>query len=535
MQKTSSTIQVLESQRTHMSNKIVLVWVHDTHAYKALPVGLQYLGSHLLREGYEVKILNLYMEAVVKEISPEDKELLKKECKDALLLGLSAMTNQAYRSLQISKFVKEIYPDITVTWGGIHASIFPEQTAENPYIDHVVVKEGEVTFSELLHEIKNGKDFSKVDGLAYNTDSGIKLNKPRALLDFSELPKPDWDLVDDFVKENINQYFWGDNLRFTEVHTGRGCPHRCTFCVDYILYGKSWRPRKIDDILDEMSMVKERYGVDLIELRDENFFVDFKRVEEFCDKKVARGNDVKWGACIRADYFERITDEFMEKLQKSNCYHLWFGLESGSQRILNLIKKDMKIETYYKTARMCKKYGIMPLYSFMIGQPTETTEEMKETVKLIRDLTKINKRTGILGPQILRPYPGCELYDLCVEHGFKPPTKLEEWEKVDKIALYYLSTDSLPWLPDKEFVEIVAQYTPKAYNNFITEINPIWKTLFNTRSKLIEKGLFAFMETKPGTVERRMIIKYLVGIDKTTHLGKKAVKKLSRILKYYVS
>ena len=92
--------------------KVVMVWIHDIDAYKALPVGLQYMGSQLLRDGYEPKILNLYMPAVVEDLSEEYKELLRQECKDALMLGLSAMTNQAYRSLQVTQFVKDLYPDI---------------------------------------------------------------------------------------------------------------------------------------------------------------------------------------------------------------------------------------------------------------------------------------------------------------------------------------------------------------------------------------------------------------------------------------
>ena len=516
--------------------KVVMVWIHDIDAYKALPVGLQYMGSQLLRDGYEPKILNLYMPAVVEDLSEEYKELLRQECKDALMLGLSAMTNQAYRSLQVTQFVKDLYGDIIRVWGGIHASIFPEQTAENPYIDYVVIKEGESTFSQLLKEIKNGRHFSKVDGLAYKDKKGkVVVNCPRSLMDFSQIERPNWDIVDGFVRENLSQYFWGDNIKFTEVHTGRGCPHRCTFCVDYILYGKSWRPRKSDDILDEMQLVIDRYDVNLVELRDENFFVDFKRVEEFCDKKIARGMTAKWGAAMRADYFERVTDEFMAKLEKSGCYHLWFGVESGNQRILDLIKKDMKLEHFYKSAHFCKKYNIMPLYSFMIGQPTETCDEMKDTVKLIRDLVRINQRTGILGPQILRPYPGCELYDLCVEHGFVAPKKLEEWEKVDRIALFYLSTDALPWLPDKEFVEIVAQYTPKTYNNFIRVSNPLWKFAFDSRSKMYEKGLWGYMDAKQGSVARKAYVKYLKSLDSTTRFGKKIVKKTSNILEYYVS
>ena len=461
------------------------------------------------------------------------KELLKKECENSIILGISAMTNQAYRGLQISEFVKKIYPKICVVWGGIHGTLFPEDTCENPNIDFIVMGEGEITFSELLNNLGKSKNYSKIDGLAYKSGKKVYVTKKRALIDMSKMAIPDWDIVDEFVKENIYQYFWGDNLKFTEVHTGRGCPHRCNFCIDSILYGKTWRPRKVDSILDEIEMLIKRYNIDLIELRDENFFVDLKRVEEFCDKKIKRGINIKWGASIRADYFERIDDNFMKKLKDSNCYRFWFGAESGSQRILDLIKKDVKLSSLYKSAHMSKKYGIMPLYSFMIGQPGETKEEMKQTVVLIKNLININKRTGILGPQILRPYPGCEMFDMCVKEGFESPKKLEEWRDLDRISLYYLSTDSLPWIKDKEFVEVVAYYTPKAFNmSYLVGINFFWKLLFGLRSKLFQFGLFAFMGTSEKSLMRILLKEYLKIIDQSSDIGKGFVKRFTKILKY---
>ena len=182
---------------------------------------------------------------------------------------------------------------------------------------------------------------------------------------------------------------------------------------------------------------------------------------------------------------------------------------------------------------MSKKYGIMPLYSFMIGQPGETKEEMKQTVVLIKNLININKRTGILGPQILRPYPGCEMFDMCVKEGFESPKKLEEWRDLDRISLYYLSTDSLPWIKDKEFVEVVAYYTPKAFNmSYLVGINFFWKLLFGLRSKLFQFGLFAFMGTSEKSLMRILLKEYLKIIDQSSDIGKGFVKRFTKILKY---
>ena len=156
--------------------------------------------------------------------------------------------------------------------------------------------------------MKKSKKFSKVKGIGYKNPKPI-INPNRELLTIEEFNEiPNWDLIDDFVKKNLHQFSWGENLKFIEVHSGRGCPHRCTYCIDHILYKKTRRYRDYKKVVDEFEYLIKRYKVNLIELRDDNLFIDLKWVENFCNELIDRNIKIKWGANLRVDYFPRISD-----------------------------------------------------------------------------------------------------------------------------------------------------------------------------------------------------------------------------------
>jgi radical SAM superfamily enzyme YgiQ (UPF0313 family) len=373
-------------------------------------------------------------------------ELIKEKIKDCELAGLSVMTTQVGNALKISELIKEINPNCKIVWGGMHPTFFPEQTAKHHLVNIVCVGEGEYT----ALEIAQGKNLSEIKGIVYREKNGeVKINPPRELCDPKQMPLFNWDLEPKEILENI---------KLVPSLTSRGCPHRCTFCVNAILKNH-WRPRTAEQVLDDLRIIKSKtyFAGKKLRFWDENFFVDMERAKKIINGMLSENINMPWETTVRANYLRAgmVDDEFMMKLKDTGCYLLSFGAESGCPRILKKIKKDINPEDVLNSAKMALRHGIIPQYSFMIGLPGETRSEMMETLKLIDKLIKLSPKIQILGPQAFRPYPGSELYAECLQSGWREPNSLDEWAKIAENELNYLAVKNFPWLKekDKDFVE----------------------------------------------------------------------------------
>jgi anaerobic magnesium-protoporphyrin IX monomethyl ester cyclase len=408
----------------------------------SVSVGLLSIASYLFSKGINVKIIDAARQQ-------NFLELIKAEAPKFDFAGLSVMTTQISNALEISRMIKEVNNKCKIIWGGSHATFFIRETAAHPLVDIVCYGEGEITTHELLME----NDLSKINGIAYKNKDEIIINQPRILHDPSLMPLFNWDLIDaDVLKK----------LQLVPSLTSRGCPHRCTFCINVILKNR-WRPRTVRQVLDDLEIIesKDYFKDKKIRFWDENFFVDIKRAQSIIDGMINRGLIIPWETTIRADYLRdgMVDEKFLAKIKESGCYLLSFGAESGSEIILKKIKKDVTAEQILDSARKCLKAGIIPQYSFMIGLPGETKEDMLKTLHLIGQLTHIDSRIQILGPQAFRPYPGSELYAECVAAGWQEPKSTQEWAQLARNELNYLTVKNFPWVRDKDFVESMEMYT----------------------------------------------------------------------------
>ncbi|PIT89577.1 hypothetical protein COU23_03150 [Candidatus Kuenenbacteria bacterium CG10_big_fil_rev_8_21_14_0_10_36_11] len=378
-------------------------------------------------------------------------DLIKEKVKDCEFAGLSVMTMQVGQALKISQIIKEINPNCKIVWGGVHPTFFPEQTAKHALIDIICIGEGEYT----ALEIAQGKNSNEIKGIAYRLKNGeIKINSPRELCDPKQMPLFNWDLVPKEILENL---FLIPSL------TSRGCPHRCTFCVNAILKN-FWRTRTAEQVISDLEIILSKPYFKNKKLRfwDENFFVDIERAKKIIDGMIENNLIMPWETTVRANYLRAnmIDDDFMDKLKKSGCYLLSFGAESGCPRILKKIKKEIDPEDILNSAKMALKHDIIPQYSFMIGLPSETRSDIMATLNLIDKLVKLSPKVQILGPQVFRPYPGSELYDECLQSGWQAPKTLEEWAHLAENELNYLAIKNFPWVKnkDKNFVESMEAY-----------------------------------------------------------------------------
>ncbi len=385
-----------------------------------LPLSLLSVGSYLYEVGYNVVILDAHNWG-----EQELRQKIKENIKDSLCVGFSVKTAQVPHALALSKLVKK-NSSIPVVWGGKHPSLFPEQTAMNEHVDFVVVDEGEETFLQLIMAVKDKTMFKEVDGIAFKKGKECILTKERAPLNMDGLPFLKFDLVEGVKNSNLAEIANKKRAGLPLI-TSRGCPHRCAFCINTALKER-YRLRSTTLVIEELQML-HNLGVRKIHFMDECFFGSKKRLKELLDEMIKRGFEFKWYGSVRVDYFNEnfIDMELLSKIKESGCVFLGVGAESGSQRILDKIKKDIKIEDTIRSAEMLSEVEIPTTYSFMIGLPSETREDMYATLKLILKITEIYPGIEIYGPQIYRPYPGSELYEE-VKDQLEFPKTLEEWE-----------------------------------------------------------------------------------------------------------
>ena len=440
---------------TEPRQKVVLVYPRFPEALAAvsLPMGPLYVGSYLEAQGYEVVLLDANNFGGDQSFAGT----LRDELASASALGLSVMTGQIASALEISKLAKQTNPTLPVIWGGVHATLFSEQTVRCEHVDFAVRGEGERTLEELLRALAGDGALEDVRGITFRqTDSDeIIVTQEREPLDLDSLPSVKWKLLETIspgqrlkLSELVNRTLSGIYLQ-----TGRGCPHRCTFCINSVLMNK-YRDRRSDLVIEDIRELVQA-GVDRIWFMDENFFTSKKRVTEIITGIEQLGLKFKWYATVRANYLRPnyVDSDFLARLQKAGLDFVGIGAESGSPRVLKLLKKDITVEETLNAARMLSKARMKASFSFMIGLPGEEKDDMLKTLRLIESITAIDTSFSfrILGPQVYRPYPGSELYLECLQRGLREPTTLEEWANSpytvgETIGRAVVNPDAYPWI-----------------------------------------------------------------------------------------
>ncbi len=391
-----------------------------------LPLGILTVAVPLLENHYTVRIID-------EEFTPDWQEILKNELTDSTVcVGVSALTGwQIAGGLNFSQFVKNQNGRIPVVWGGVHASILPEQTLQNSLIDIVVRGEGENAFLQVVNALNEGNALKGIGNVWYKVNGEIYSNPDGPFIDLgSQRPFWSYPLVDYERYINSSYNFLGCK-RYFELNTDRGCPHNCAFCYNLNFNKGRWRALSAPRIVEQLKYLTRTFAVDGVNFTSDNFFTDKKRIHDLCDGIIKERIKVAWKADCRVDYFAGYEDSFLELLKRSGCKTLSFGVESGSQRIIDSIDKDIRLEDVFKVNEKVKKWGLGANYYFMVGFPGETKKDVLETYKVMMELYLRNPGVKFLGPKIYTPFPGTPLYEKCVRSGFKPPQKTEDWVSFD--------------------------------------------------------------------------------------------------------
>ncbi len=435
--------------------QIILFRPNASHKLlKRSPLGLVYIATPLLLKGYTVEIIDQGITAdwrgqLAKCLGPE-----------TICAGVSVMTGSSITAgLEFSAFLKRT-GKVPVVWGGIHASLLPAQTLENPFVDAVVIGEGEKKFAGLVECLKESRSLEQVRGIGFKKD-GVPVFTPQAdNLAMDDLPLPDFSLIDaeHYIRESKSSY---EGRRCLDLNVDRGCPYRCAFCYNIKFNERKWRAMSAGRLLDVLQALKDKYRLGAINFVSDNFFVDKKRAEAVCRGMVDRGLDLKWHSDIRIDTFLQYDAAGLELIKRSGCDNLTFGVESGSDPVLKKIDKDITVAQVLEAHRKVIAAGFKANYHFMLGFPEETRKDILETVRIAAILTE-DRNTNVYGPSMYIPYPGAPLFDKCVKMGFVPPSKLEEWGAFD-----WEETSRLPWLTaeDKRFMNEVQTLARGAFHN----------------------------------------------------------------------
>ena len=432
-----------------MVKKILLVKLEtQTHLYA--PYGMLYAADALRRAGYEVEFLHIFENEINRVY-----EATKRLNPTAICFSVSTAP-PLIPTLEATRKVKEM--GYTTIWGGMHTSVLPEIALTENSLDFAIMGDGELPIIELLSELqKKIPDFRKVKGLAYKKDGKIMINPKREFLQELDLYSPAFDLID------VKKYFM--NLfglkKVFPVITSRGCPFRCAFCYNLAVNNMRWSTHSVEKVTQIVDYLKTEHGMDGIFFHDDNFFTEVKRA-----KQIVEAAKLPWSAEVRANV---ITQDVAEWMKQNNCRMAFVGAESGSQRVLDYISKNIKRDDLINAARNLSGSDVTLDMSFILGFPTETKEERMQTFSTIAELQKINPRVNAT-VKVYTPYPGTPLYAESLKLGFQPPKTNEDWARFNR------ETCHLPWADNKE-LETMHRVSVYAFTTMKDFLPPFYSVL----------------------------------------------------------
>ena len=411
------------------------------------PESLLAVSAVPVAKGYDVKILD---QRVNKQFDVDLADAVGPETK---IIGVTAITGEQVKyAVRVTQACKQKFPYIPVCWGGVHATLVPDQTAAHPLIDFVIVGDGDLVFCELFERLRDNLPVDDLRGLVYKTDTGVlKSNvgnlvrkehssgytyvrqngNADVLLDMDSLPDLPYDLID------LEEYNIFDTskvlnaqkgLKSATLNTARGCPYRCKFCSTPVIHEGRWRGFSPQRVLEKVDILYKKYGYQMIYFQDDYFPGNKKRFIEILKGLTKYKRKLLWSTLgVRADILSKFTDEEFELLYKSGCHSIDIGIESGNERVIKYINKGETLEQMRTTNRKLAKYDIQAKYTLIVGFPNETEEEILDTVRFAIELEETNPHAYCIIFDFL-PIMGTPFYEEAVKLGFETPERLEDWE-----------------------------------------------------------------------------------------------------------
>ena len=417
-------------------NKVVLFFpiLEEGKTYSWPPISLLALSAVLSANNIESVIID-------ERVEKDSEAKLIAELKDSLCLGVTAFTGYSlHRSLKAAEICRKHYPEKPIIMGGPHATALPEQCKKSNLIDDVVVGYGEYEFLHKIHKIAENKDY--------------KVNFQRSdlhkLLMSDDLPLIPYDLID--LKKYINP-----ETKATIYLTSYGCPGKCTFCSTKVL--RHWTPLSLVKVKKDIENLFNYYPFKHLVFYDATFFINFNRVKEIVDS--LQRYRIEWSSDSRTIEAVKLDNDMIKYLEKSKMKSITIGLETGSEHVVNIMKKGAgHLERMVKIIHNFKHSQINIASGIIFGIPGETIDDLKLTLKVIKQLCSIKKNFKV-STTFFRPLPGTDLYyTLEKEYNIKYPKTLEQWAKYGEKSHYnYNESMDIPWFDKNKETEYIKIYT----------------------------------------------------------------------------
>jgi anaerobic magnesium-protoporphyrin IX monomethyl ester cyclase len=457
--------------------KITLINPPQFTHYPQPPVGLALIGAILEKAGYAVTLLD----ANAPGLKPEAIPAL---VSGADVIGLTAMTPTITTATRIAQYIRQSRPDVKIIMGGAHPTMLPEETmASAPDIDVIVRGEGDETVIELLRAFENNSPLSNIAGISYRADGKIVATAARiSNIVMDELPFPAFHLLP--WKSYRPHPPHGVALPFAAMITSRGCPYRCAFCSKPV-FGTRFRAQSPERVVAEIAYLKNKFGVKEIAFYDDSFTLDKKRIHGICDKIISSKLKITWTCETRVNLVDK---DLLQHMKQAGCYAVAYGLESATPEILKVLNKDTTIEQVEEAVRYHHEVGLQVVGYFMLGSPSETPENIRETINFAKKL-----KVDFAQFSITTPFPGAELYDIYMRN---------RKESVSWDSFVYAGTDN-PTMPvfesDKLTRDDLKTWLKRAYRDFYLRPGYFWQRLRRCTSwneiKLNFKGLWMLFKS----------------------------------------
>ena len=468
----------------------------------APPHALLSIAAPLLKSGYKVRLLDQRESAITRDT------LENLMSSDLICVGVTAMTGtQINNAIHLTDIVRQLTDGaIPIVWGGCHPSVTAEQTLRDDNVDLVVRGEGEVPFLELVRALDSKSVLSDVPGLTYMDGKEVVSTGEAPFLDVDELLSIPWELI------NVERYihrdmYLRDKSRVMDIgQTSRGCPFDCGFCSSAAIRHRRWRAMSPEIAVDHIVENVKKFNLDGIWLRDDEFYIKRKRAHAIFEELVKRDINIGfYTSGTRADVFQKATDEELKIMKRAGAHTLKFGAESGSQRILDLMQKGTTVEQTIEANIKCKKYGFNPAFSLMIGYPTETFDEMNQTIDLAFRLKAENPNAQTETICQYTALPGTPDFELAKKYGLEPPESLRGWANW-LFDDYDLAGIRSPWYSKKERIymgnisyisilsDALGNVMTSTKGGFVARIlqRPIAKIMTNYYSWRLKNKLYRF-------------------------------------------
>lgn len=374
------------------------------------PLGLLYLAGYLKKySNHNLKIID----AQVEKLSYSE---LQKKIKDFYpdVICLTALTFTLLDILETIRISKEVCPQTIIILGGPHPHLYPEETINLKNVDYLVLGEGEETLFKLLNHLDDKNALKQIPGLVFKEGGKIINTGPKNYLNaLDESPIPPREMLP------YKKYFslLAKDSPITTMFTSRGCPFKCAFC-DRPNMGKIFRARSAKNVVDEMAECL-KLGIKEIFIYDDTFTVDKQRVITVCEEILKRDLKFSWDIRSRVD---TVDEEVLKLLKKAGCMRIHYGVESGTEKILKVLNKNISLDQALKTFKITKKLGIDTLAYFMLGAPGETQKDILKTIDFAKKL-----QPDFVQFTLLTPFPGTKIYGQALTEKVFPTDYWQEF------------------------------------------------------------------------------------------------------------